>query len=47
MAPLGQIACMLAAALSYAVSSIMTRRCPPIDPITMAALLLGGWGLCA
>lgn len=39
MEPLGQIAC-LAAALSYAVSSIMTRRCPPIDPITMAALLL-------
>ncbi len=39
MEPLGQIAC-LAAALSYAISSIMTRRCPPIDPITMAALLL-------
>ena len=37
--PLGQIAC-IAAALSYAISSIMTRRCPPIDPITMAALLL-------
>ncbi|MFT4743608.1 MAG: drug/metabolite transporter (DMT)-like permease [Yoonia sp.] len=37
--PLGQIACV-AAALSYAISSIMTRRCPPIDPITMAALLL-------
>ncbi len=39
MEPLGQIACV-AAAFSYAVSSIMTRRCPPIDPITMAALLL-------
>lgn len=39
MAPLGQLAC-LAAALSYAISSIMTRRCPPIDAITMAALLL-------
>lgn len=39
MEPLGQFAC-LAAALSYAISSIMTRRCPPIDPITMAALLL-------
>ncbi|WP_341365616.1 DMT family transporter [Yoonia sp. BS5-3] len=38
-APWGQLAC-LAAALSYAVSSIMTRRCPPIDPITMSALLL-------
>lgn len=37
--PLGQIAC-IAAALSYAVSSVMTRRCPPIDAITMAALLL-------
>lgn len=39
MEPLGQLAC-LAAALSYAISSIMTRRCPPIDAITMAALLL-------
>ncbi|WP_322889581.1 MULTISPECIES: DMT family transporter [unclassified Yoonia] len=37
--PLGQLAC-LAAALSYAASSVMTRRCPPIDPITMTALLL-------
>ena len=37
--PLGQIAC-IAASISYAVSSIMTRRCPPIDPLTMAALLL-------
>ncbi len=37
--PLGQLACV-AASISYAVSSIMTRRCPPIDPITMAALLL-------
>ena len=39
MAPLGQIAC-LAATVSYAVSSILTRRCPPIDPITMAASTL-------
>ena len=39
MEPLGQLAC-IGAYLSYAVSSIMTRRCPPIDPITMAALLL-------
>lgn len=39
MAPLGQIACILAT-ISYAISSIMTRRCPPIDSITMAALLL-------
>ncbi len=37
--PLGQIACV-AASLSYAISSVMTRRCPPIDPITLAALLL-------
>ncbi len=37
--PLGQLAC-LAATLSYAVSSVMTRRCPPVDPITMAAMTL-------
>ncbi|WP_296427975.1 DMT family transporter [Yoonia sp.] len=39
MEPLGQLAC-IAASLSYAISSIMTRRCPPIDPITLATLLL-------
>ncbi len=39
MAPLGQLAC-LAATVSYAVSSILTRRCPPIDPITLAASTL-------
>ncbi|MEO1640177.1 MAG: DMT family transporter [Pseudomonadota bacterium] len=39
MEPLGQIACV-AASISYAVSSIMTRRCPPIDPVVMSALLL-------
>lgn len=37
--PLGQLAC-IGASISYAISSIMTRRCPPIDSITMAALLL-------
>jgi len=37
--PLGQIAC-IAASMCYAFSSIMTRRCPPIDSITMAALTL-------
>lgn len=37
--PLGQLAC-LAAAFSYAVSSIMTRRCPPIDPVALAAATL-------
>ncbi len=36
---LGQIACVLAA-FSYAIASIMTRRCPPIDPIVLAALTL-------
>ena len=39
MEPLGQLAC-IGASISYAVSSIMTRRCPPIDPLAMAALLL-------
>lgn len=39
MAPLGQLAC-LAATVSYAVSSILTRRCPPIDPMTLAASTL-------
>lgn len=37
--PLGQLAC-LAATFSYAVSSVMTRRCPPVDPIAMAATTL-------
>ena len=40
MEPLGQIAC-LAAAFSYAIASIMTRRAPPIDSIVFAALTLG------
>ena len=35
----GQMAC-LAAALSYAVASILTRRCPPIDGIVLTALSL-------
>lgn len=37
--PLGQLAC-LAATVCYAVSSIMTRRIPPVDPVVLAALLL-------
>jgi len=37
--PLGQLACV-AAALSYAISSVMTRRCPPIDSITLATILM-------
>ena len=39
MEPLGQLAC-LGAAFSYAVASILTRRCPPIDPIVMATAVL-------
>lgn len=35
----GQIAC-LAAALSYAVASILTRRCPPLDGVVLTALSL-------
>lgn len=37
--PLGQLAC-LAAAFSYAVSSIMTRNFPPMDSLVLAALTL-------
>ncbi|WP_439154864.1 DMT family transporter [Yoonia sp.] len=40
MEPLGQLAC-IGAALSYAIASILTRRCPPMDAIVMSALLLG------
>lgn len=36
---LGQLAC-IGAALCYAVSSILVRRCPPIDALSMAALTL-------
>lgn len=39
MEPLGQLAC-IGAALSYAIASILTRRCPPMDSIVMSALLL-------
>ncbi len=37
--PLGQIAC-LAAAMSYAISSILTRNFPPMDPIALATWTL-------
>jgi len=37
--PLAQLAC-LGAALSYAVASVLTRRCPPVDPMALAALTL-------
>lgn len=36
---LAQLAC-LAATFSYASSSVMTRRCPAIDPVTMTAATL-------
>ena len=36
---LPQLAC-IAASCSYAVSSVLTRRCPPVDSITLAALTL-------
>ncbi len=39
MEPLGQLAC-LGATICYACASIMTRRCPPVDPITLAAMTL-------
>lgn len=37
--PLAQLAC-ISAALCYSVASISTRRCPPIDPLTLSALSL-------
>lgn len=43
--PLAQIACLLAS-FSYAISSIMTRRCPPIDPVALAALTLVAGSVC-
>ncbi len=39
MEPWVRIAC-LAAVLSYSISSILTRRCPSIDPIALAAMSL-------
>ncbi len=39
MEPLGQLAC-IGATISYAISSILTRRCPPIDSVTLAAFAL-------
>jgi len=35
----GRLAC-LAAAACYATSSILVRRCPPIDPVALATLLI-------
>ncbi len=37
--PLAQLAC-LGAAFCYSWASIATRRCPPIDPVTLSALTL-------
>jgi drug/metabolite transporter (DMT)-like permease len=39
MEPLGQLAC-IGATIAYAASAILTRRCPPIDPVTLAAAAL-------
>ena len=37
--PVAQLAC-IGAAFCYSVASILTRRCPPIDPVVLAALTL-------
>lgn len=37
--PLAQLAC-IGAAFCYSVASVLTRRCPPIDPVVLAALTL-------
>ncbi|WP_170397811.1 DMT family transporter [Ruegeria arenilitoris] len=37
--PLAQLAC-IGAALCYSCASIFTRRCPPVDPVALAALSL-------
>ncbi|MFU8882382.1 MAG: DMT family transporter [Rhodobacterales bacterium] len=38
-AAMGQLACV-AAALSYAVAAILTRRCPPVDPVVLSTITL-------
>ncbi|MGV6805917.1 MAG: DMT family transporter [Ruegeria sp.] len=37
--PLAQLAC-IGAAFCYSVASILTRRCPPVDPVVLSALTL-------
>jgi drug/metabolite transporter (DMT)-like permease len=37
--PVAQLAC-IGAALCYSCASIFTRRCPPVDPVALAALSL-------
>lgn len=37
--PLAQLAC-IGATVCYAVASVMTRRCPPVDPVALAAVTL-------
>jgi len=37
--PIAQIAC-ISAALCYAVSSVLTRQCPPADPLTLSTMTL-------
>ena len=44
LAALGRLAC-LAATACYALGSILTRRCPPMDPLWMAALILAAGSL--
>ena len=39
LSAMGQIAC-LSAALSYAIASIVTRRCPRVDAISLSAMTL-------
>lgn len=42
---LPQLAC-IAASMSYAISSVLTRRCPPVDSISMAAITLVVGAVC-
>lgn len=37
--PIAQIAC-ISAALCYAISSILTRQCPPADPLSLSTMTL-------
>lgn len=42
---LPQLAC-IGASVSYAISSVLTRRCPPVDSISMAAITLVVGAVC-
>jgi len=41
---LGQAAC-IGASVCYAVASVLTRRCPPVDPVVLSALSLAAGAL--